>query len=141
MDINAIPKVEEEQLVKAISHIIENEVTEQEFSEFIPLQDDLADANKTYKGKVTMLFVDMRDSTNMTEEYDEEQLVKIYRSYTRVVIQGVRYSEGVVRDFMGDGILAAFVDDDYRSSDKAIRAARYIATVIDKILNPILDKK
>lgn len=142
MDINAIPKVEEEQLVKAISHIIENEVTEQEFSEFLPLQDDLVDANKTYKGKVTMLFVDMRDSTNMTEEHDEEQLVKIYRSYTRVVIQGVRYSEGVVRDFMGDGILAAFVDDDkYKSSDKAIRAARYIATVIDKILNPILDKK
>lgn len=142
MDNNVISQNEEEQLIKAIRNIVENNVIEQEFSESIPLKDDLVDANKTYKGKVTMLFVDIRDSTHMAEKYNEAQLVKIYRSYTRVIIQAVRYSDGVVRDFMGDGILAAFVDDDkYKSSDKAIRAARYITTVIDKILNPVMDKK
>lgn len=142
MEDRMISKNEEELLNKAIEHIIEREVIEQEFSEIVPLQNDLVDANKTYKGKVTMLFVDMRDSTCLPEKYEEAQLVKIYRSYTRVVIQGVRYSGGVVRDFMGDGILAAFVDDDeMKSSDKAIRAARYITTAIDKILNPVLDKE
>ena len=142
MNNNMIPKNEEELLIKAINHIVENNVIEQEFSELIPLQDDLVDANKIYKGKVTMLFVDMRDSTNMAEKYNDAQLVKIYRSYTRAIIQAVRYSNGVVRDFMGDGILAAFVDDDkYKSSDKAIKAARYITTVVDKILNPVLDEK
>ena len=85
-----------------------------------------------------MLFVDMRETTRMSEQYNPEQLVKIYRSYVRVVIQAVRYSDGVVRDFMGDGLLVAFVDgEEYKSGEKAVRAARYIATAIDKILNPV----
>lgn len=89
-----------------------------------------------------MLFVDMRKSTKMPEKYSPEQLVKIYRSYVRAVIQVVRYSDGVVRDFMGDGLLAVFVDDeDNKSGEKAVRAARYITTAIDKLLNPILDSQ
>jgi len=92
--------------------------------------------------KVSMLFVDMRETTRMSEQYNPEQLVKIYRSYVRVVIQAVRYSDGVVRDFMGDGLLVAFVDgEEYKSGEKAVRAARYIATAIDKILNPVLDSQ
>ena len=43
---------------------------------------------------------------------------------------------------MGDGILAVFIDDDNgKSEDKAVYAARYITTAIDKFLNPILDEK
>lgn len=43
---------------------------------------------------------------------------------------------------MGDGVLALFIDDtDGTSEDKAVHAARYITTVIDKFLNPVLDKK
>ena len=37
---------------------------------------------------------------------------------------------------MGDGVLALFIDDtDGTSEDKAVHAARYITTVIDKFLN------
>ena len=69
------------------------------------------------------------------------QLVKIYRSYIRTVVQAVRYSGGVVRDFMGDGVLALFINNEEgKSEDKAVRAARYITTAIDKLLNPILDQ-
>lgn len=43
---------------------------------------------------------------------------------------------------MGDGVLALFIDDtDGTSEDKAVHAARYITTVIDKFLNPVVDKK
>lgn len=137
-----ISSAEIELLNNAVSRIITGDVQEKEFDAVIPLQDDLADANKIYKGKVSMLFVDMRESTRMSEQYNPEQLVKIYRSYVRAVIQAVRYSDGVVRDFMGDGLLAAFVDgEEYKSGEKAVRAARYIATAIDKILNPILDSQ
>lgn len=67
--------------------------------------------------------------------------MKIYRSYIRTVVQAIRYSGGVVRDFMGDGVLSVFVDDEEgKSEDKAVHAARYITTAIDKILNPKLDE-
>lgn len=137
-----IPKVEVELLSAAIEKIVMQEVLENEVVGVLPKVDELNDSNKIYRGKVSVLFVDMRESTKLPEQYDADQLVKIYRSYIRVVVQAIRKSGGVVRDFMGDGVLALFVDnEDGLSEDKAVHAARYIATAIDKFLNPVLDMK
>ena len=137
-----IPKVEVELLSAAIEKIVMQEVLENDVVGVLPKVDELNDSNKIYRGKVSVLFVDMRESTKLPEQYDADQLVKIYRSYIRVVVQAIRKSGGVVRDFMGDGVLALFVDnEDGLSEDKAVHAARYIATAIDKFLNPVLDRK
>lgn len=136
-----ISKAEHEQLNTAISKILSNEVLEKDITGNLPKIADLCDSNKIYAGKVSVLFVDMRKSTKLPEQFPSEQLVKIYRSYIRTVVQAIRYSGGVVRDFMGDGVLSLFVDDeDGKSEEKAVVAARYIATAIDKCLNPALDE-
>ena len=137
-----IVTVEVELLLTAIERITSSEVLEKDINSKLPLTTDLPDANKIYHGKVSVLFVDMRGSTKLPDKFSSDQLVKIYRSYIRTVVQAIRYSGGVVRDFMGDGVLAVFVDDiDGKSVDKSVRAARYITTAIDKFLNPILDEK
>ena len=137
-----ITKSELDLLSTAINRIISSEVLENAISEKLPLRDDLTDSNKIYHGKVSVLFVDIRESTKLPEKFSKNQLVKIYRSYIRTVVQAIRYSGGVVRDFMGDGVLAVFVDNDEgESEDKAVHAARYITTAIDKFLNPELDKR
>lgn len=142
MNGGKISKTELELLSAAINKIVSSEILENEITETLPKIDDLTDSNKIYQGKVSVLFVDMRGSTKLPEQFNKEQLVKIYRSYIRTVVQAIRYSGGVVRDFMGDGILAVFSDDEHgKSEDKAVYAARYIATVIDKVLNPVLDKE
>lgn len=142
MNESKISRIETELLKSAITRIIENEVLEKTMSNRIPLVDDLTDSNKVINGKITAMFVDMRESTKLPDRFNDEQLVKIYRSYIRTVVQAVRYSGGVVRDFMGDGVMAIFMDDDDNcSEDKAVNAARYITTAIDKYLNPVLDKK
>ncbi len=136
-----IIKAEAELLSTAIEKIVNTEVLEKDISGIVPKIDDLHDSNKIYSGKVSILFVDMRNSTSLPDQFDTEQLVKIYRSYIRSIVQAVRYSNGVVRDFMGDGVLAVFIDDDNgKSEDKSVYAARYITTAIDKFLNPVLDK-
>lgn len=141
MGSDRIPKAEADLLSVAISKIVSTEVLERELSERLPLPTDLQDSNKIYYGKVSMLFVDMRGSTKLPDKYCKDELVKIYRSYIRAVVQAIRYSGGTVRDFMGDGVLAVFVDDEEgKSEDKAVYAARYIATAIDKFLNPVLDQ-
>ena len=71
--------------------------------------------------------------------------MKVYRSFIRVVIQTIRYSGGYTRQFAGDGIMGVFQDgneDDQiiSSSCKAIKAARYIHTLIDYCLKPVLKK-
>lgn len=137
-----IPKTDIDILSMSINKIVSSEVLEKSITDTLPITNDLTDSNKIYQGKVSVLFVDMRDSTKLPELYSKEQLVKIYRSYIRTVVQAIRYSGGEVRDFMGDGILAVFSDDERgKSEDKAVYAARYISTTIDKVLNPLLDKE
>lgn len=142
MSEDKINKSESDLLSAAIARIISSEVLEYTMSDQLPLTDDLPDSNKIFHGKASILFVDMRESTKLPDKFSRDQLVKIYRSYIRVVVQAIRYSGGVVRDFMGDGVLAVFIDSsEGKSEDKAVRAARYITTAIDKFLNPILDQK
>lgn len=142
MNEEKIIKSEVDLLSIAIERIVSSEVLQSVISEQLPLTSDLTDSNKIYRGKVSVLFVDMRESTKLPEKFNAAQLVKIYRSYIRTVVQAIRYSGGVVRDFMGDGVLAVFVDNtDGKSEDKAVRAARYITTVVDKLLNPVLDRE
>lgn len=136
-----IPQRDVDLLLNAINKIIDREVLEKTWSDSLPIMDALSDSNKIYHGKVSMLFVDMRESTKLPDRFSTDQLVKIYRSYIRTIVQAIRYSGGVVRDFMGDGVLAAFIDSqEGTSEEKAVYAARYIVTAIDKLLNPILDK-
>ena len=137
-----IAKNEIDLLTASINKIVSSEILEKEITEVLPKIDDLTDSNKIYQGKVSVLFVDMRCSSKLPEYFNNEQLVKIYRSYIRTLVQAIRYSGGEVRDFMGDGVLAVFSDGEYgKSEDNAVYAARYIATVVDKVLNPILDRE
>ncbi len=138
---NNIPKNETELLSSAITRIVSQEVLKNDISGKLPTITDLRDSNTVYRGKVSVLFVDMRNSTKLPEAFSPEQLVKIYRSYIRTIVQAVRYSGGFVRDFMGDGVLAVFVDNENSSSeDNVVYAAKYIVTTIDKFLNPVLHK-
>lgn len=137
-----IIRSETDLLKTAVERIVRSEVLEKEIAAQLPVIEELPDSNKVLSGKVSVLFVDMRESTKLPEKYSPDQLVRIYRSYIRTVVQAIRYSGGVVRDFMGDGILAVFVDDDTNSSEeKSVHAARYIVTSIDKVLNPVLDRE
>lgn len=141
MGDDKIKQSELDMLSAAINRIISSEVLETALSDQLPLTNNLPDSNKIYQGKASILFVDMRESTKLPEKFNTTQLVKIYRSYIRTVVQAIRYSGGVVRDFMGDGVLAVFIDsEEGKSEDRAVYAARYITTAIDKLLNPVLDQ-
>ena len=135
----SIPIYETELLSAAIERIISNEVLENDLSGKLPTIDAMRDSNTVYHGKASVLFVDMRHSTQLPDLFSPEQLVKIYRSYIRAVVQAIRYSGGFVRDFMGDGVLAVFIDNEHGASEEnAVYAAKYIVTAIDKFLNPVL---
>ncbi len=129
----------------AVNNILGQPVEEIEITDILPPLNDITDSNKVFKGKLSVLFVDMRKSTDLTDELKSKKMVKVYRSFIRVVIQAIRYSGGYTRQFAGDGIMGVFQDsnkDDQiiSSSYKATKAARYIHTLIDYCLNPALKK-
>ena len=140
-----IPTSEFEKASNAVDNILGQPVEEIEITDTLPPLNDITDSNKVFKGKLSVLFVDMRKSTDLTDELKSKKMVKVYRSFIRVAIQAIRYSGGYTRQFAGDGIMGVIQDsneDDQiiSSSCKAIKAARYIHTLIDYCLNPALKK-
>lgn len=140
---NEIIKNEFENARLAIESILSVKVESIELSDNIPILEEIPDSNKVFKGKLSILFVDMRKSTDLTDEIKSKKMVKVYRSFTRLVIQAIRYSGGFCRQFAGDGVMGVFQDiteDDNKSSSEiqAVRAGRYIITMIDYCLNPLL---
>jgi len=126
-----------------ISSIIDQEVSVKSFTSIPPVDDKLTDSNSVYKGKVSVLFVDMRNSTEFTDKNNWETRIKTYRSYLKIVTYAIRLSGGYVRDYTGDGILAVFCDDEesdtIKTSElKAINAGKLAHTLINYSLNPIL---
>jgi class 3 adenylate cyclase len=140
-----ITKSEYEVISSAIEKILLQPVEQIELSDSIPPISEMADSNKVFKGKLSILFVDMRKSTDLTDELKSKKMVKIYRSFIRLIIQAIRYSGGYSRQFAGDGVMGVFQDSEEKdviisSAEKAIIAGRYILTLIDFCLNPALKK-
>lgn len=146
MDELLITKSELESAIHAVGNILKQPVDEIDLTDTIPVSDEVTDSNNVFKGKLSILFVDIRKSTDLTDELKSKKMVKIYRSFIRIVIQAIRYTGGYTRQFAGDGVMGVFqdsADSEQRvtSSQKAVTAARYIHTLIDFCLNPALKKQ
>lgn len=143
---NRINKETVEKTNEFIDKIIDVPVENISFDSNIPLDDDITDSNKVYKGKVSVLFADMRNSTKFTDDNTAKTVVKVYRSYIKTITSAIRFFNGNVRDFMGDGVLAVFSDKEIEgvsvsSAEQAVLAGKMICTLIDYCLNPKLKEK
>ncbi len=140
-----ITKTEYDAVCSAVEKALSTKVEEIELCNRIPTLNDAQDNNKVFRGKLSVLFVDMRKSTDLTDDLKSKKMVKIYRSFIRLIIQAIRYSGGETRQFAGDGVMGVFQDDiseegTVLSSEKAVNAARYIITMMDYCLNPLFSK-
>ena len=76
MSEEKIKKTEVDLLSTAIDRIVSSEVLQSVMSDQLPLTSNLTDSNKIYRGKASILFVDMRDSTKLPERFNAAQLVR-----------------------------------------------------------------
>lgn len=133
---------------EVLKNIILQAVETIQLEEQIPPKiEELAYSNKSYKVKCSILFIDIRQSTQMSKDISDKNMLKIYKSFIRVATQCVRYSGGYTRQFLGDRIMGVFLDEIdeegnivKKSADKAIFAAREMNTYIDYILNNLISK-
>ena len=74
-----------------------------------------------------ILFADLRDYTHKSEMWPETQLLKVMGDYFEIVISPIRDNGGDILKFMGDGILAIFVDEGdcaKQSCEAAVKSAK-----------------
>ncbi len=96
--------------------------------------------SKAYNLKCSVLFVDIRNSTDMTKINGRKNMVKIYKMFAKLVIKAVEANGGRVDQIMGDGMLCTFVDAEMTSGMQAINAAMDINTYLNEVYNPIVEK-
>lgn len=141
-----MPKITEEGLKKIEEKIETIFTTEMEVDDFegdsVPSVDDLPDKNKgLIVTNCTILFVDIRSSTKLSDKSQAKSMAKIYRAFARAMSMCVYESGGRVRQIAGDRVMGVFVDDVEESSiQKAMDAARAITSVVEYIFNPLCRK-
>lgn len=103
----------------------------------------LDDTNLTYgngeekKGieiNTCVLFVDIRDSVQLTKDKQIRTMGKIYSVFTHCVLLAAQYEGGNVRNIIGDRVMVVFPQED------CFRKAVYCAITINHIASIINDK-
>lgn len=77
MEESFIPSSEFETANNAVNNILGQSVEEIEITDILPPLNDITDSNKVFKGKLSVLFVDMRKSTDLTDELKSKKMVKV----------------------------------------------------------------
>lgn len=110
--------------------------------EMVPSIQDLPDKNKgMIITNCTILFVDIRSSTKLSDKSQAKSMTKIYRAFARGMSMCIFSCGGQVRQIAGDRVMGVFVDDVEESSvHKAMNASRAILTVVEHIFNPLCKK-
>ena len=75
--------------------------------------------------EVCILFLDIRDSTRLSERTSPEEIVRLLNFYFGIITNIIKKHGGFVNKFMGDGILAFFASSD-QSVAQTVRAAMEI---------------
>lgn len=94
---------------------------------------------KVYNIEATLMFIDIRNSTLLSNEIGRKNMVKIYKMYTMLCKKAINDYEGKILQIVGDGILCAFTNTpESNSGQRAIEAALTINTYIKESMNPLL---
>lgn len=90
-----------------------------------------------------VLYVDLVDSTKMSADLSPDALNLIIRTFSQEMSYVVEDFGGYVLKFVGDAVLVYFFDKENSSltADKIVECARTMHQIIDKAINPILEKE
>jgi len=104
----------------------------------VPEPNDIPLGNKAAKLEATALFIDIRQSSNLTNAFRLQTAAKMVKGYFDGAVRIIGQNGGQVRSFNGDGMLALFVGD--QRLHYAVKAAMQVEWFVDNILQPKLDR-
>jgi len=135
-----VNKAKYQEIETRIESIFSTEMEVEDFTgDTVPTLQDFPDKNKgLIITNCTILFVDIRSSTKLSDKTQAKNMAKIYRAFARAMSMCINESGGRVRQITGDRVMGVFVDDaDESSVKKAMFAAQAILTVVEHLFNPL----
>lgn len=122
-------------LKNQIKQIFEQQINVVEVSSHV-CQSQIPKSNTVYVVKCSVMFVDMRNSTELTSTIGKENITKVYKALSRIITKSVNDNNGFIEQIQGDGYLCTFYDTEtLASGGNAINAALDVLTYIDQVYN------
>lgn len=87
--------------------------------------------NEGVKLDATVLYADMKDSTELVDEYKDWFAAEIYKSYLLSACHVIRNNHGEITSFDGDRVMAVFIGANKNSA--AAKAALQICHIVKEI--------
>lgn len=104
----------------------------------VPDVGDLSFGKKGKQAEFAMLFIDIRESTNIVDGFRRVTAAKMYKSFLWGVAKIAKANGGELRSFNGDGVLVAFAGD--AKCSHAANAALQMSWFAIDILKPKVEK-
>jgi class 3 adenylate cyclase len=131
------------ELIKEIESII----SEKFLTEDVDYVPDITNPKLTFGNfglqfDATVLYIDMRGSTEILEKHNNPIVAKIHMAYFKAITHVVSILKGEIRSFNGDSMLVFFQGPQTSSINIAVKAALQIKYIISNKdgINPILEK-
>jgi adenylate cyclase len=133
-----------EEITSTVKNILETNFTYEEVT-FVP---EITNSRLTFnstglKFTATVLYIDMRDSTEALNKHNKPTIAKIHKAYLHTTVKIATALGGEVRSFNGDSVLAFFQGTTQQSLSNAVKAAmqiRYMIANSDSGINNLLAK-
>jgi class 3 adenylate cyclase/predicted ATPase len=97
-----------------------------------------APPSEAERRQLTVMFVDLAGSTELSRRFDPEEMRELIRTYQNLVAGEVTRFDGHVAKYMGDGVLAYFgwprAHED--AAERAVRAGLAVAAAVPGIATP-----
>ena len=85
-------------------------------------------------GEFTYLYIDMRNSSKLTDRHRRQTVAKMYKAFHLCMVRIIREYQGRVRSFDGDRLMGIF--DSNNKIDNAVEAAMTMIGCVEGILVP-----
>jgi class 3 adenylate cyclase len=103
---------------------------------------DVSPPAEAERRQLTVMFCDLVGSTALSARLDPEELREVIGAYHRCVAEAVRYFDGLVAKYMGDGVLVYFgyprAHED--NAERAVRAGLDIVAAVGGLDAPSIGK-
>ena len=100
----------------------------------VPNPEDIPLGNEAAELEATVLFLDVRQSSDITNTFRRQTAAKMMKAYFDGAVRVINANDGYVRSFNGDGMLAIFVGD--LQSNHAVKAAMQVKWFVNDVLEP-----
>lgn len=105
------------------------------------IESQIPKGNKVLAVETSVLFIDLRGSTKLSKKIGITNMTKVYKMFSVIASMAVRENNGMIFQFAGDGLMAAFnKDNNANFRENAFNAVKQFKKLIEEVYKPNVNR-